>query len=210
MKNNKGILISFEGGEGGGKSTQILILKNKLEKKGKDVILVREPGGTEISEQIREITHNVKNTEISFVTEVFLFQAARAQVYEEIVIPALKQGKIVLCDRTSDSSVVYQGIVRGIGEKLIKDLNKISTQNTFPSLTIFLDVPVEIGLKRRNETNKVDRLDLEKQDFHEKVRKGYLKLVKEDKEKRWIRIDASQTFQEVENEIWKEIQKRLI
>ncbi len=205
----KGILISFEGGEGGGKSTQILLLKNKLEKMKREVIVVREPGGTEISEQIREVVLGRKNKKMEVMTEVLLFQAARAQVYGQIIIPALEKGKIVLCDRTSDSSVVYQGIVRGIGEELIKDLNKISTQNNFPSLTLLLDVPVKIGLERRNGTDKVDRIDLEKQDFHERVREAYLKLAKESKNKRWVTIDASKNLKTVERKIWDEVEKRL-
>lgn len=209
MKNKKGILISFEGGEGAGKTTQVAILKKKLEEIGKEVICVREPGGTKISEQIREITHNIKNTEMSFITEVFLFQAARAQVYKELVIPALEKGKVVLADRSSDSSVVYQGIVRGFGRKLIDNLNKISTQKTCPNLTFFLDVPTKLGFERVKKSGKLDRMESEKEDFYEKVRQGYLELVKENKGKRWIRIDASKNLEEVTEEIWKKIKEKI-
>ena len=159
-KQQRGLLITFEGGEGGGKTTQIVRLKDRLVKAGYDVIAVREPGGTAISEQIREVVLSNKNVGMSFTSEVLLFQAARAQIYREIVLPALKLGKVVLMDRSRDSSVVYQGIVRGFGVKLIDQLNDVSTKKTYPDITFLLDVPVEIGLKRRMESEEINRLDM--------------------------------------------------
>lgn len=209
MSEAKGFLITFEGGEGGGKTTQIVRLRDRLTKVGHDVVVLREPGGTVISEQIREVVLSSKNVGIAFTTEVLLFQAARAQIYREIVLPSLSAGKVVLMDRSRDSSVVYQGIVRGFGENLIEDLNNISTKNTYPDLTLLLDLPVEVGLERRRESGKVDRLDMESTDFHRQVREGYLKIAHADKSKRWVTVDASKSLEEVEENIWQTVQKRM-
>lgn len=207
-KKQQGFLITFEGGEGGGKTTQIVRLRDKLTKAGKDVIVLREPGGTMISEQIREVVLSPHNIGMAFTTEVLLFQAARAQIYRELVLPSLEAGKIVLMDRSRDSSVVYQGIVRGFGKDLIENLNNISTKNTYPDLTILLDLDVKVGLKRRVDSGKVDRLDMENTDFHEKVRQAYLDLAKEDP-KRWQVVDAQQNMEEVETAIWKLVAEKL-
>ncbi len=206
MKQNKGFLISFEGGEGGGKTVQIKRLKDRLYAElGRESVVLREPGGTVISEQIRQVLLNPENMGMAYTAEVLLFQAARAQIYREIVLPSLDSGKMVLFDRTRDSSVVYQGIVRGFGVELIDKLNDISTQNTVPDLTFLLDVPVEQGLARRNESGKMDRLDMEKTEFHEKVRQAYLDLAKADKMGRWMIIDASRTIEEIEEDIWQKV-----
>lgn len=204
----KGFLITFEGGEGGGKTTQIVRLRDRLTKAGKDVVVLREPGGTVISEQIREVVLSSKNVGIAFTTEVLLFQAARAQIYREIVIPSLDAGKVVLMDRSRDSSVVYQGMVRGFGEDLIEQLNDISTKKIYPDLTVLLDLPVEIGLGRRVGTGEVNRLDMEGKKFHQSVRDAYLALAKKDK-KRWAVVDAGKDIEEVENDIWQIIAKKM-
>jgi dTMP kinase len=206
-----GFLITFEGGEGGGKTTQIVQLREKLYQEGYDVVVLREPGGTMISEQIREVLLSTKNVGMAFTTEVLLFQAARAQIYRELVLPSLAAGKFVLMDRSRDSSVVYQGMVRGFGIDLIEQLNAISTKETYPDLTILLDVEVKTGLKRRAHTDKMDRLDLEATEFHEKVRAAYLKLAqaKEDQSKRWVVIDANKSIEQVSQEVWKVVQKAL-
>lgn len=212
MKKNQhmhnGLLISFEGGEGAGKTVQIKLLADELRKAGRDVVITREPGGTVISEQIREVILSTKNISMAFTTEVLLFQAARAQIYRELILPSLKAEKVVLCDRTRDSSVVYQGMVRGFGEKLIEDLNKISTQDTYPDVTILLDVLVKIGLARRQGTEKMDRLDLEQKDFHEQVRAGYLKLAKRNDHDRWILIDASKSIEKVHEQIMQQMKNK--
>jgi len=205
----QGIFISLEGGEGGGKSTQIVRLREKLEELGKKVVITREPGGTAISEKIREILLDKANLGMAYSTEVLLFQAARAQVYRELIIPALEMGKWVIADRTADSSVVYQGIVRDFGVDIIKDLNKLSTKGTVPQLTLVLDVPVEIGLGRRLGTDKNDRLDLESASFHEKVRQGFLKVAEEEPE-RFVVIDASRSIDEVAENIWKIVTEKLL
>jgi len=205
-----GFLITLEGGEGGGKSTQSVRLRQKLTKRGKDVVILREPGGTAISEQIRQVVLSPSNTSMAFTTEVLLFQAARAQIYREIVIPSLKAGKVVIMDRSRDSSVVYQGMVRGFGKDLINKLNDLSTDNTLPDLTILLDLPVNVGLQRREESGKMDRLDMEASEFHYKVREAYLELAKENESNRWVVIDAQQTIEKVEAIIWSEIEKRVL
>jgi dTMP kinase len=206
---SKGFLITFEGGEGVGKTTQVARLLTRFQKIGKEVVVLREPGGTVISEQIRSVVLGKKNTDMAYTTEVLLFQAARAQIYDELVIPALKKGKIVLMDRSRDSSVVYQGMVRGFGRHLIEKLNNISTHKTLPNLTLLLDAPVSVGLKRREETDKMDRLDSESTNFHEKVREAYLQLAKENKGKRWLVIDGTKSEEVVEKKLWEAIETKL-
>jgi dTMP kinase len=208
-KDTSGILITFEGGEGGGKTTQIVRLRDTLTKAGHDVIVLREPGGTAISEQIREVVLSSKNAGIAFTTEVLLFQAARAQIYREIVIPSLTAGKVVLMDRSRDSSVVYQGMVRGFGIDLIEQLNQISTKETLPDLTLLMDVDVETGLSRRAETGEVNRMDMESKDFHQQVRQAYLELADNDEDGRWVVIDANQSLEEVEADVWEEVSSYL-
>src|SRR3990167_9563638 len=189
-----GLLITLEGGEGGGKTTQIVRLRDKLTAVGKDVIALREPGGTTVSEQIREVVLSAKNAGMAYTTEVLLFQAARAQIYREIVLPSLAAGKVVLMDRSRDSSIVYQGMVRGFGGGLIEGLNELSTKKTYPDLTFLLDVPVETGLERRNHTSKMDRLDMEAREFHEQVRRGYLTLARKNDHHRWVIINSQQSI----------------
>ncbi|MBQ6154911.1 dTMP kinase [bacterium] len=195
-----GTLISFEGIDGAGKTTQVQLLKKKLEAQGCQVVLTREPGGTYVAEQIRTILLDPQNKGMDDLTEVLLYQAARAQVYEEIVLPALKKGAVVIMDRSLDSSVVYQGIARGMGQTLIEKLNEISTRGVKPDITFLLDIPVKVSKKRR-EGETPDRLEAEKQAFHEKVRAGYLKLFEQDKGGRIKKIEATKTVEEVEREI---------
>lgn len=209
MADNSGFLITLEGGEGGGKTTQIVRLRDSLTKAGKDVVVLREPGGTVISEQIREVVLSAKNVGIAFTTEVLLFQAARAQIYREIVLPSLDAGKIVIMDRSRDSSVVYQGMVRGFGKDMVEQLNDVSTKKTYPDITLLLDVDIETGLKRREDSGSMNRLDMEASDFHQKVRDAYLELAKEDSAGRWQVIDASQSIDEVEAEIWRVVSSKL-
>ncbi len=206
---NKGFLLTLEGGEGGGKTTQIVRLKDRLFKEGKDVVVLREPGGTVISEQIRDVVLSSKNIGIAFTAEVLLFQAARAQIYREIVLPSLEAGKIVIMDRSRDSSVVYQGMVRGFGKDMIEKLNDLSTRDTYPDATFLLDLPAEIGLQRRQESGKLDRLDMEGNEFHFKIRKAYLELAESDTTGRWQVIDASKSLEEVEAALWKKTKQVL-
>jgi len=206
----KGYLISFEGGEGAGKTVQIKRLRDTLTEQGFDVVVLREPGGTVISEQIRDVVLSAKNVGIAYTTEVLLFQAARAQLYRELVLPSLEAQKVVLMDRTRDSSVVYQGMVRGFGVDVIEQLNNISTRETYPDLTFLLDVPVEIGLSRRAQTDKMDRLDMEAKDFHQKVRDAYLDLAKKNDHNRWIVVDGTKSIDAIVAEIKEVVKKRLL
>ena len=205
-----GFLITFEGGEGGGKTTQIVRLRDRLVKAGFDVLALREPGGTTISEQIREIVLSSKNIGIAYTTEVLLFQAARAQIYREVVLPSLETGKVVLMDRSRDSSVVYQGIVRQFGVDKIDQLNSISTKDTYPDLTFLLDLPVEEGLDRVEKAGTNNRFEMEAKKFHEQVREAYLDMAKENDHKRWIVIDAAKSIEDVEEAVWREVQARLV
>lgn len=203
----KGLLITLEGGEGVGKTTQVVRLKERLIKEGKDVVVLREPGGTVISEQIREVVLSNKNVGMAYTTEVLLFQAARAQIYREIVLPSLELGKVVVMDRSRDSSVVYQGMVRGFGVDIIDQLNDISTKKTLPDVTFLLDAPVNIGLSRRLSLEGANRLDHESTSFHEQVRQAYLQVAKQDRARlgthsRWQIIDAGVGVDQVEQQIW--------
>lgn len=193
----KGVFITFEGFEGSGKSTQINLLAGYLKKNGYPVLLFREPGSTEISERIREILLNKKNNFIRQKTELLLYLAARAQLVEEKITPALKQNKIVLCDRFQDATTAYQGYGLGLDIRLIKSFGKFVTSALRPDLTILLDIKVEEGLKRRGK-NK-DRIEQRSLSFHRRVREGYLKIAK--KEKKRIKIvevsDIPSTQQEI-------------
>jgi dTMP kinase len=205
----QGFLITFEGGEGGGKTTQIVRLRDKLTQAGKDVVVLREPGGTVISEQIREVVLSAKNSGISYTTEVLLFQAARAQIYREIVLPSLAAGKVVLMDRSRDSSVVYQGMVRGFGRELIDQLNNISTKDTYPNLTLLLDVEPKVGLQRQADAGGNNRFEMEDISFHDKVRQAYLDLAKSDTKNRWEVIDAGKSLDAVSEAVVQAVMKRL-
>jgi len=209
MSNKPGFLITLEGGEGGGKTTQAVRIRERLTKVGKDVLILREPGGTVISEQIREVVLSSKNVGMAFTTEVLLFQAARAQIYRELVIPSLESGKVVVMDRSRDSSVVYQGLVRGFGKEMIEELNNISTKNTYPDLTLLLDVDVAKGLNRRNDAGDVNRLDMENKKFHDQVRAAYLELAAADEMNRWVVIDADQDVDEVEEAVWAAVEEKM-
>lgn len=205
MTMQKGFIISFEGGEGAGKTTQIVRLRDHFVKEGFDVVVVREPGGTVISEQIREVVLSSKNIGMAYTAEVLLFQAARAQVYRELVLPSLEAKKIVLMDRTRDSSVVYQGMVRKFGVDTIEELNKISTKDTYPDLTFLLDVDPKLGVERQVQAGGANRFEMENLAFHQEVREAYLYLAKQNDHARWELVDANQTLEAVEEVIWKKV-----
>lgn len=172
------MFITFEGGEGTGKTTIINNLYNHLINLGYDVIKTREPGGSKISESIRGIILDINNTEMDFKTEALLYAASRRQHLIEAVIPALQAGKIVICDRYIDSSLAYQGFARGLGIEEVKEINEYAINGYWPDLTIYIDLDPNIGINRIKSNHRaVDRLDVEKISFHNKVREGYLKLV---------------------------------
>ena len=186
-----GKFITFEGPEGSGKTSVIKAVKEYLEQEGYNIITTREPGGSKIAEAIRDIILDKNNTEMNPSAEALLFAASRSQHLHEKVIPALEEGKIILCDRFLDSSLAYQGHARGLGIDEVYAINKFGIGNHLPDLTVFIDVPPSIGLKRVFETQgrKVDRLDLETIEFHDQVYEGYKKLTTKF-EDRFVVIDG--------------------
>ncbi|MFA6960104.1 MAG: dTMP kinase [Opitutaceae bacterium] len=212
LKNKtNGKLISFEGSEGSGKSTQISRLAKHLTLLGRDVITTREPGGTEIGEQIRNIiVHNSKGDEMCAETELLLFTAARAQLVREVIAPAITRGDVVLSDRFLDSTTVYQGIARNLASDPVNLINQFAVGNVMPDLTVIIDVPTELGLQRirQRASDLPDRMERENIDFYNKVREGYLLLAKSIP-KRFLVIDGSQNEDAVEKDIWAGLQKLL-
>ncbi len=203
-----GFFITFEGGEGSGKTTIAKMIKDQLTKEGYSVVLTREPGGVEIAEEIRNIIHDIKNTNMDKKTEALLYAASRRQHLIEKVIPALNKNCIVICDRFIDSSLVYQGIARGIGIDEVYQMNLFATENILPVRTIFFDIKPEDGLKRvyDNKDREVNRLDLEALDFHQKVYEGYLEICDRYSE-RIVKIDASQNIEGVFNQVIEKIKE---
>ena len=204
-----GKLISFEGSEGSGKSTQISRLAKHLQLLGRDVITTREPGGTEIGEQIRNIlVHNSKGDEMCAETELLLFTAARAQLVRQIIAPALSSGTVVLSDRFLDSTTVYQGIARRLASDPVNLINQFAVGNVMPDLTIIIDVPTELGLQRirQRASGLPDRMERENIDFYNKVREGYLLLAKS-MPRRFLVIDGAHEEDLVEKAIWTGLQK---
>jgi len=203
-----GYFITFEGGEGTGKTTIINYISKYLENKGYDVVTTREPGGIDIAEQIRNIILDIKNTKMDYRTEALLYAASRTQHLAEKIIPALKENKIVLCDRYLDSSLVYQGIARGLGIENVLKINMFATEY-MPNITFFIDVKPEICFKRLKDNNReMDRLDLEKMDFHNMVYEGYKQIAKMYPE-RIVSIDGDRTIEEIIKDIKERIDKLL-
>lgn len=204
------MFITFEGGEGAGKSTAIKKIVEKLQKEGREIVLTREPGGTPIGEEIRSIILDKKNTDMDVRTEALLYAASRRQHIVQKIIPSLKEGKMVLCDRFLDSSLAYQGYARGIGIDKVYEMNQFATEGVEPDLTLFFDLDPEEGLRRiaANNNREVNRLDVEKLSFHQKVREGFLLLAKKFPH-RFVVIDASQNVQKVFEDAYKEIENIL-
>lgn len=198
----KGLFITLEGGEGTGKTSQIKLIEKYLSENNISFISTREPGGINISEQIREVILNTGNTSMEGRTEALLYAASRRQHLIEKVIPALNEGKVVICDRFIDSSLAYQGYARGIGIENVMSINEFAIEGYMPDLTLYLDIEPEIGLERisKNDLREVNRLDLEKLDFHHKVREGYMILMKREP-KRIKSINANQSINKVFNDI---------
>lgn len=193
-----GRFITFEGPEGSGKSTVIKAVQDFLVQEGYDILTTREPGGSKIAEEIRDIILNKDNTEMDASTEALLYAASRSQHHAEVITPALEAGKVILCDRFIDSSLAYQGYARGLGIDDVLAINTFGIGNHMPDVTIFIDVPPEIGLKRvfDNQGRKVDRLDLEPIEFHQKVYEGYMELAKRFDE-RFVIIDGTNAVETV-------------
>lgn len=199
----RNLFITFEGPEGAGKTSVLKVITERLKNEQVDFLATREPGGIGIAEEIREIILNPANTAMSAHTEALLYAAARSQHFYEKVEPALQAGKIVLCDRFIDSSLVYQGLGRGLGIDKVRAINEFAIGRRMPDKTILFDLEPSIGLTRieANRQNEINRLDVESLAFHEKVRNGYLQLAKEDPG-RIILIDANRSLEEVVEEAW--------
>jgi dTMP kinase len=207
-----GKLISFEGSEGSGKSTQIARLAARLQEMHRDVVTVREPGGTEIGEQIRNIiVHNSRGDEMCAETELLLFAASRAQLVREVIAPSLLRGSVVLSDRFLDSSTVYQGVARNLSLDPVNQINHFAVGNVMPDLTIVIDVPTEVSLQRirQRASDLPDRMERENIDFYTKVREGYLVLARGMPE-RFVVVDGTQSVETIEHAIWFAVKDRLV
>lgn len=194
----KGIFIALEGPDGGGKSTQAKILREKLAETGRETLLVREPGGTPLGEKVREIILDPELDETGVRTELFLFMACRAQLVEEVIAPALKAGTVVLSDRFLLSTIVYQGIVGGLAESDIRSVANIATAGLNPDITLIFDVPASVGMARVG--NNQDRIEAKGMEFHERIRQGYLDMAAAD-DKAHI-IDATKSVTAIGTEAW--------
>jgi dTMP kinase len=208
-----GLFITFEGPDGSGKSTQIELVADFLRRKGYNIYCTREPGGSAIGDQIREVLHDVKNTEMSSRAEILLYSASRAQLVEQIILPRLAQGEVVLCDRYADSTYAYQGYGRQLDFATLRTITEFATQNLKPDLTIYLDLNVETGLQRKVEANAAgegewNRMDQLKIDFHQRVRSGYLEMAKNEPD-RWLVVNASGTIEDINRSICDRLEKVL-
>lgn len=208
----KGLFITVEGPDGAGKTSVIQALLPKLQESFEvPIISTREPGGSRIAERIRSIILDVEHTEMDNRTEAILYAAARRQHLVDRILPNLEAGNIVICDRFVDSSIVYQGVARGLGKEEVRQLNLFATEGLLPRRTIYLDVPAEVGIERIHKARgnrQFDRLDQEELSFHKMVRQGYLDLIQEDPE-RFIMVDTRQDLDKVVEEVYQEIKHEI-
>ncbi|MDD5524829.1 MAG: dTMP kinase [Smithella sp.] len=200
-------LITFEGIEGSGKSTQIKLVAEYLSRRHVSLVVTAEPSGTAIGRKIGSILFNREHNNMCAETEMFLFCAARSQHVREIIMPAIKQNKVVLCDRFSDATYAYQGAGRGLDNQFIKLINDYSSMLLKPDLTLLFDLPVEIGLQRANkrndnlkESSSIDRFEKENMDFHRRIREGYLNILKNDPD-RFRLIDANRDVETIQKDV---------
>lgn len=207
------LFITFEGGEGSGKTTQIKMLSDELVVLDYSVLATREPGGTETGREIRRLLLDEKRSPLAPLAELMLYAADRAQHVAEVIKPALSSGKVVLCDRFTDATVAYQGHGRGLDLKLIETLNLLGTQGLKPDLTILLDLPVAVGLKRAKARleasgNREGRFEAEAEAFHEKIRQAYLGLARAEPQ-RFVVLDATETIEMLHFKILAVVEERL-
>jgi len=205
LKNS--LFITFEGGEGCGKSTQARRLYRRLLKSGIPVLLTHEPGVTALGRKITRLLKWSEDIDISPIAELLLFNASRAQLVREVIRPSLEKGTIVICDRYADSTTAYQGYGRGLDLAAVTAINWIATTGLTPDLTILLDIPVKAGLARK-QGKRQDRFQMENINFHRRVRDGYLKLAAAEPE-RWLVVDATQSRETIASIIWQRLSKLL-
>ena len=201
------LFVTFEGGEGCGKSTQARALHKRVSESGIPVLLSHEPGGTPLGKEARRCLKQTRKSEISLLAELFLFAASRAQLVAEVIRPSLARGVMVICDRYADSTVAYQGYGRGLDLDVIQAVNTTATQGLLPDLVILLDLPVEMGLARKRSARQ-DRFEREEAAFHHRVREGYLKMAAADPQ-RWLVVDATLPKKKVEQIIWERVGRLL-
>jgi dTMP kinase len=201
-----GLFITFEGGEGCGKSTQSRLLLKKFEQQNIPAVLTHEPGGTVLGDELRKVLKRKRGSSISPQAELFLVAASRVQLVAEVIRPALEEGKVVICDRFTYSTLVYQGYGRGLELSFVETVNNIATQNLKPDLAILLDISPEQGLARKQSLR--DRFEMEDLSFHRRVREGYLKMVAAESE-RWLVIDASLPKAKIADIIWDRVSQLL-
>lgn len=201
------LFVSFEGGEGSGKSTQAKALHQHLLETGLPVVLCHEPGTTPMGRKVRHLLKRSKGIEVSPLAELFLIAAARAQLVTELIRPNLDKGTAVVCDRYADSTTAYQGYGRGLDMRVIQIVNNSASQGVLPDLVVLLDIPVELGLERKRST-KLDRFESEEVSFHQRVRNGYLEIARTDPQ-RWLVIDATLPKGEIRRRVWDRVRNLL-
>lgn len=197
------VFITFEGGEGSGKSLQARTLYRRLLRAGTAAVVAHEPGGTPLGRRISGLLKYGRALEVSPLSELLMFNASRAQLVRDVIRPSLAEGKVVLCDRYADSTVAYQGYGRGLALEVVRAVNRIATEGLSPDLTVLLDLAVEEGFARKARRGQ-DRFERERADFHRRVRQGYLKLAAEEPD-RWLVIDASQSKRAIADIIWQRV-----
>ena len=206
------MFITFEGPDGGGKTTQVAMTVETLKARGHNVLLTREPGGTDIGNQIRHVLHDMKNHAMHPRTELLMYSASRAQIVEEVIKPHMAKGGLVICDRFFDSTYAYQGYGHGLDLNQLKLITEFATGGLKPDLTVLLDIAPEDSLQRRlsslDKGGEWNRLDAMAIDFHKRVRDGYHALVAADPE-RWVVVNAAQSVEKVQADILAVLEKRL-
>ncbi len=202
-----GLFITFEGAEGCGKTTQVGLLADELRERGREVVCLREPGGTLLGNVIRGLLLGTEAPEFTHLTEAYLFATSRAELVAKVIRPTLHDGGVVLCDRFVDSSLVYQGVGRGLGEDRVLGINRAAVDGCWPDLTFLLDIPVEVGLERARSRAGLDRIEGEERGFHERVRQGFLDRAERNPERIAV-IDASASRMEVHRRIMAQLRRR--
>jgi dTMP kinase len=203
------MFITLEGPDGSGKTTQVPLLAEAIHEAGYDLVVTREPGGTEIGDQVRQVIMDLQNKQMKPTTEILLFQASRAQLVRELILPSLEAGKVVLCDRYADSTLAYQGYGHQIDLAQLTRIVAFATGGLKPDLTLYLDIDADQGLRRRSggddEWNRLDDYELA---FHQRVREGYHKMIA-DEPARWVVIDGGRTVEEVQEDLREVVLERL-